>query len=229
LITLLGCAAITWPFAPRAQQLLVRTIGWLSTRSFDTEIEKNAQTGFRRGLSEIGYVERRNLTIEYRWADGQYDRLGALAVGLARSQVAAIVTTDGPQAARAAMAATPTIPIVFASGSDPVQDGLVKNFNRPGGNATGIYTSATWLGPRRLELLRELAPKARVIAFLVNMSDPNRELQVRQTEDAARAIGQNVIVLNASTESEVDLAFATLVQRGAGALLVSADLFFQRA
>jgi putative ABC transport system substrate-binding protein len=182
---------------------------------------------FRQGLSETGYVEGKNLTIEYRWAKGQYDRLPALATDLVRSQVGVIVTTGGPQPARAAQAATPLIPIVFASGSDPVQDGLVKSFNRPGGNATGVHVFTTSLGPKRLELLCELIPEARVIAFLVNPSSQIREMQVKQVEDAARTIGRSVIVLNASNDSEIDLAFATLVQRGADALLMSADLFFQ--
>jgi ABC-type uncharacterized transport system substrate-binding protein len=233
-ITLLGGAAAAWPLAVRAQQPTVRTIGWLSPRSSDTENNAGGfrrglsdLAAFRRGLSETGYVEGKNLTIDYRWAEGQYDRLPALAADLVRSQVAVIVTAGGPEPARAAQAATPTIPIVFQSGSDPVQDGLVKSFNRPGGNATGVHVFTTSLGPKRLEVLRELVPKVSVIAFLVNPSSQIREMQVKQVEDAARAIGQNIIVLQASDDSEVDFAFATLVERGAGALLMSADLFFQ--
>jgi putative ABC transport system substrate-binding protein len=226
-ITLLGGAAAAWPLAARAQQPAVRTIGWLSPTSSDTEPDRSNVVTFRQGLSETGYVEGKNLTIEYRWAKGQYDRLPAWATDLVRSQAGVIVTTGGPQPARAAQAATPTIPIVFVSGSDPVQDGLVKSFNRPGGNATGVHVFTTSLGPKRLELLCELIPEARVIAFLVNPSSQIREMQVKQVEDAARTIGRSVIVLNASNDSEIDLAFATLVQRGADALLMSADLFFQ--
>jgi putative ABC transport system substrate-binding protein len=233
-ITLLGGVAAAWPLAARAQQAAKQRIGWLSPRSSDAENNVagfrrglSDLAAFRRGLSETGYVEGKNLTIEYRWAEGQYDRLPALAADLVRRQVAVIVTAGGPEPARAAQAATPTIPIVFQSGSDPVQDGLVKSFNRPGGNATGVHVFTTSLGPKRLEVLRELVPKASVIAFLVNPSSQIREMQVKQVEDAARAIGQNIIVLHASDDSELDLAFATLVQRGAGALLMSADLFFQ--
>jgi ABC-type uncharacterized transport system substrate-binding protein len=194
-ITLLGGAVAAWPLAARAQQPTVRTIGWLSPRSSDAENNAAGFRGmsdlaaFRRGLSETGYVEGKNLTVDYRWAEGQYDRLPALAADLVRRQVAVIVTAGGPEPARAAQAATPTIPIVFQSGSDPVQDGLVKSFNRPGGNATGVHVFTTSLGPKRLEVLRELVPKASVIAFLVNPSSQIRGMQVKQVEDAARAIG----------------------------------------
>jgi putative ABC transport system substrate-binding protein len=221
-ITLLGGAA-AWPLAARAQQPAGQTIGWLSARS----ISSDNLTGFRQGLSETGYVEGKNLTIDYRWAEGQYDRLEALAADLVRSQVAVIVTAGGPQVARAAQAATSTIPIVFQSGSDPVQDGLVNSFNRPGGNTTGVHVFTTSLGPKRLELLRELIPEASVIAFLVNPSSQIAEMQITEVQEAARSIGQAMFILNASTEREIDLAFETLVQRGASALLMSADLFFQ--
>jgi putative tryptophan/tyrosine transport system substrate-binding protein len=222
-ITLLGGAAAAWPLVARAQQPTGRTIGWLSARSRSSD----NLTEFRRGLSETGYVEGKNLTIDYRWAEGQYDRLQSLAADLVRSQVAVIVTAGGPQVARAAQAATSTIPIVFQSGSDPVQDGLVKSFNRPSGNTTGVHVFTTSLGPKRLELLRELLPKAGLIAFLVNPSSQISEMQITQVQEAARSVGQEIFVLNASTESEIDLAFENLVQRAASALLMSADLFFQ--
>ena len=221
-ITLLAGAA-AWPLAARAQQQARRTIGWLSARS----ISSDSLTGFRQGLSETGYVEGKNLTIDYRWAEGQYDRLQALAADLVRNQVAVIVTAGGPQVARAAQAATSTIPIVFQSGSDPVQDGLVKSLNRPGANTTGVHVFTTSLGPKRLGLLRELVPKANVIAFLVNPSSQSAKMQVTQVQQAARALGQAIFILNASTENEIDLAFTILVQRGAGALLMSANTFFQ--
>jgi putative ABC transport system substrate-binding protein len=215
--------ATAWPLTARAQQAAGRTIGWLSPRSRASD----NLTGFRQGLSETGYVEGKNLTIDYRWAEGEYDRLQALAADLVRREVAVIATTGGPQVARAAQAATSTIPIVFTSGSDPVQDGLVKSFNRPGGNTTGVHVFTTSLGPKRLELLRELIPKVGVIAFLVNPSSQISEMQIIQVQEAARSVGQEILILNASTESEIDLAFETLVQRAAIALLMSADLFFQ--
>jgi putative ABC transport system substrate-binding protein len=170
-ITLLGSAAVACPLVARAQQPGVRTIGWLSPTSSDTESDRSNVAAFRQGLDETGYVEGKDhLTIEYRWAKGHYDRLPALAADLVRSQVDVIVTTGGPEPARAAQVATPTIPIVFQSGSDPVQDGLVKSFNRPGGNVTGVHVFTTALGPTRLALLCELIPNARVVAFLVNPS-----------------------------------------------------------
>ena len=209
-ITLLGGAAASWPLVAQAQRPEVRTIAWLSPLSLDAD--STNLTAFRQGLSEIGYIDGKNATIEYRWANGQYDRLPSLAK---------------PQPARAAQAATATIPIVFVSGSDPVQDGWVTSYNRPGGNITGFHVFTTSLGPKRLSLLCELIPDARAIAFLVSPSGQLGEMQVKQVEDAARNIGRSVIVLNASNDSEIDLAFAALVQRGAGALLMSADSFFQ--
>src|SRR5262249_16986115 len=220
-IALVGGAA-AWPLKSSAQQPAERTIGWLSARSRASE----KLTEFHQGLSETGYIEGKNLAIEYRWAEGQYDRLQTLAADLVRSQVAAIVAVGGPQVARAAQTATPTIPIVFLSGSDPVQDGLVKSLNRPGGNTTGVHVFTTSLGPKRLELLRELIPKVSVIAFLVNPSSQISEMQIAQVEEAARSVGQRMLILKASTESEIDLVFETLARRSVGALLMSADLFF---
>lgn len=214
-----------WPFVLRAQPPAMRTIGYLSPRS--SGVEAHLLVEFRRGLSESGFDEGRNLAIEYRWADGKYDRLTALATDLIHRKVEVIATSGGPQPARAARAATQAIPIVFLSGSDPVQDGLVNNLNRPGGNVTGVVVFTTSLGPKRLELLRELVPKAGSIAFLVNPSSQVAAIQVKEVQEAARAIGQELFVLNASTEREIDGAFSTLVQRKAGALLMSADLFFQ--
>jgi putative ABC transport system substrate-binding protein len=211
--------------AAHAQQPTVRTIGYISSRAAD--VENEFLTAFRQGLSETGHVEGRNLVIEYRWAEGRYDRLSALAADLVRRQVSVIATTGGPQPARAALTATSTIPIVFTSGSDPVKDGLVKSLNRPGGNATGSHVFTTSLGPKRLELLRELVPKAGTIGFLVNPSSQIAEVQVKEVVEAARTFGQQAHVLSASTAEEIEQAFVGLVQRGAGALLMSADLFFQ--
>jgi putative tryptophan/tyrosine transport system substrate-binding protein len=223
-ITLLSGAA-AWPLAARGQQATTRTLGYLSPRSsgVDTEIVQ----AFQQGLRETGYSEGKNITVEYRWAEGRYDRLPALAHELVERQAAVIVTTGGSQPARAVLAATSTIPLVFASGSDPVAEGLVKRFDRPDGNATGVHAFTASLGPKRLQLLRELVPNARTIAFLVNPSSQGAEVQITHMRDTARSIGQTIMILNASTENEIDLAFATLVQRGAGALLMSADTFFQ--
>jgi putative ABC transport system substrate-binding protein len=222
-ITLLGGAA-AWPLAVRAQQSAMPTIGYLSPRSPDVEAQLVA--AFRRGLGDIGYVEGVNVAIEYRWAEGRNDRLPILANMLvARSTVMA--TTGGPQSARAVLAATSTTPVVFWSGSDPIEDGLVTRFERPEGNATGFHVFSTSLGPKRLELLRELIPKAHEIAFLVNPSSQVAKMQVTQVQQAARAFGQAIFILNADTENEIDLAFASLVQRGTGALLMSASTFFQ--
>ena len=168
-----------------------------------------------------------NVTVEYRWAEGRYDRLPALANELVDRHAAVIVTTGGGQPARAVLAATSTIPLVFASGSDPVAEGLVKRFDRPDSNATGVHAFTASLGPKRLQLLREVVPNARTIAFLVNPSSQIAEMQMTQMREIARSIGQAIMIFNASTENEIDLAFATLVQRGAGALLMSADTFFQ--
>ena len=223
LITLLG-GATAWPLPARAQPTTT-AIGYLSSRA--SEVETQFLAEFRRGLSETGYVEGQNLTIEHRWAEGRYDRLPVLAGDLVRQQVRVIATTGGPQPARAALAATSSIPIVFTSGSDPVKDGLVRSLNRPGGNVTGVHVFTTSLGPKRLELLRELVPKATVIAFLVNPSSQVAEVQVREIEQAAQLMRQSVRILTASTISELEEAFASLAQLGAGALLMSADLFFQ--
>jgi putative ABC transport system substrate-binding protein len=222
-IALLGGAA-AWPLAARAQPITT-AIGYLSPRASGVEMQFLAE--FRRGLSETGHVAGKNLTIEYRWAEGQYDRLPVLAADLIREKVSVIATTGGPQPARAALAATSSIPIVFTSGSDPVEDGLVRSLNRPGGNVTGIHTFTTSLGPKRLEVLGELVPKATVVAFLVNPSSQVAEVQVREMEQAGRLTGQSIRVLTASTVSELAQAFATVAQHGAGALLMSADLFFQ--
>ena len=224
-ISLLGGAAAAWPLAARAQQATMRTLGYLSPRS--SEVETELVRAFQQGLRETGYAEGKNITVEYRWAEGRYDRLPALANELVDRQAAVIVTTGGSQPARAVLAATSTIPLVFTSGSDPVTEGLVKRFDRPDGNATGVHAFTASLGPKRLQLLRELVPNARTIAFLVNPNSQIAEVQMTQMRDTARSIGQAIMILNASTENEIDLAFATLVQRGAGALLMSADTFFQ--
>jgi putative ABC transport system substrate-binding protein len=223
-ITLLGGAAATWPLAARAQQPAVPVIGYLNPSSPGNS--PHVLSAFREGLAELGYVDGKTVAIEYRWADNQYDRLPALAADLVRRQVAVIVATGGPPAPAAAKAATTTIPIVFTSGPDPVAAGLVASLNRPDGNATGMSLYYAELGAKRLELLRELIPKSAAIGFLVNPNFVEGQSQLKDVPAAARAIGQQLIVLKAGSESEIDAAFATLVPRKAGGLLVASDVFF---
>jgi putative ABC transport system substrate-binding protein len=183
-------------------------------------------TAFREGLKEASYVESQNVTIEYRWANGHYDQLQTLAADLVRRQVAVIAATGGTISAQAAKAATAIIPIVFNVGDDPIKSGLIVSFNRPGGNLTGVNTQSPALEPKRLGLLRELVPQAAIIGVLLNPTNPDADLQWRDLQVAATAIGQQLRILNASSESDLDAAFAALVQRRADALLVGNDVFF---
>jgi putative ABC transport system substrate-binding protein len=227
-ITLLGGAVASWPLAARAQQPTMPVVGVLSPRSPAVDAPLNAL--IRQGLNDAGFFEGRNVTLDYRWADGQYDRLAALAADLVRRQVAVIVATGGEISALTAKTATATIPIVSLSGSDPVRSGLVPSLNRPGGNITGVSSFIFDLEPKRLGLLRELRPNATTIAVLVNPSSPNAEMQVNDIQTAARSVGQHIDILNAGTIREIDAAFARLAQMRADALLVAADpIFFNRA
>jgi ABC-type uncharacterized transport system substrate-binding protein len=220
----LGAAAAAWPLAARAQQPAMPVVGVLSGGSPTTD-PRPGIAGIFKGLNEMGYVEGRNVTIELREARGQYDRLPALAGELVRRQVTAMFATPS-NAAQAAKAATATIPIVFTTGGDPVQLGLVTSLSRPGGNLTGVsfYTGA--LAPKRLELLRELVPHAGIIGCLANPTSLNSEADTTNLRAAARSVGQEIMVLNASTTDEIEAAFATAAQRRIGALLVNADGFF---
>ena len=209
------------PLAARAQQKAMPVIGVLSANSSTSSAPFMA--AFRQGLSEAGYVEGQNVAIEYRWAEGNYDRLPALAADLVGRKVD-LIMANSPPSALAAKNATSTIPIVFRGGPDPVRDGLVASLARPGGNLTGVITTATELTAKRLELLSELVPRARVIALLVNPNS-TAERVIRDVQEAARTKGLQLHVLKARSESEIDTAFASLVQLHAGALVVGADPF----
>ena len=220
-ITLLGGALAVWPFAARAQKVPV--IGFLSSRSPN---EAAAVVGsFLKGLAETGYVDGRNVIIEYRWAEGNYDRLTALAADLVLREVVILVTTGGEPSALAAKAATSTIPNVFAVGGDPVKIGLVASLNRPGGNATGVSLMTSTPESKRLGLLHDLVPSAIVVGVLINPQYQEAQAQLRELQEAARVIGLRILVLNASSERDIDKAFATLVQQSATALIVTADPF----
>jgi putative ABC transport system substrate-binding protein len=223
-ISLLGGAA-AWPLAARAQQRAVPVIGLLSSRSPAVDMPLIAV--IRQALNETGLIEGQNVTLDYRWAEGQYDRLAGLAADFVRQQVAVIVTIGGDTSALAAKAATATIPIVFAGGTDPVKSGLVTSLHRPGGNITGASTFIAEMEPKRLGLLRELQPDATTTAALVNPENtPQVETQVSDIQSAARNVGQEITILNASAIRDIDAAFARLVQMRADALLVAADAFF---
>ncbi len=222
-ITLLGGAAATWPLGARAQQSVMRVVGFLSSRSPGESASVVA--AFRQGLKEAGSIEGQNVAIEFRWAEGQYDRLPALATELVGRQVAVIAAVGDVVSALAAKGAAPTIPIVFVIGGDPVRFGLVTSINRPGGNITGVSLISPAIGSKRLELLHKLVPNAAVIGLLMYPDSPHAEPERKDVEEAGRAIGQQIVVVNASSERDFDAAFATLVQQRAGGLLVAGDPF----
>ena len=223
-ITLLGGAAAAWPLTTSAQQSAMTTIGYLSTRSPGEA--KYVTDAFTQGLKETGYVEGRNLAIEFRWAELDYDRLPALASDLVRRQVEVIAAVGGAHSGLAAKATTSTIPIVFVSAGDPVTFGLVSSLSRPAGNVTGVSMITVALASKRLELLHELVPAPAAIAMLINPTSPYVEPETKDVMASARTLGRHVQVLNASTGREIDTAFTTLVQQRVGSLLVSGDPFF---
>jgi putative ABC transport system substrate-binding protein len=224
-IAQLGGAAIAWPLAACTQKPAMPVIGFLGSLSPGGN-NPQVVAGFQAGLAETGYIEGKNVVIEYRWADGHYDRLPALAADLVSRHVAVLYSGGGTETALVAKAATSTIPIVFAAQSDPVAIGLVASLGRPGGNATGVTTFAVDLDAKRLELLHELVPKASLIALLLNPDRAGAEPQARAAQEAARSFGLQLQVLRARTEQEIDAAFATFVQLRPGALLVGSDPFF---
>ena len=223
LIASLGGAAAAWPLMARAQQT-IPVVGFLHVGSAKPFVHLVA--GLRQGLKETGIVEGENVTIEFRWAEGHFDRLPALAADLVRRQVAVIVTGGGEHSVLAAKAATATIPIVFNIGGDPVKLGIVASLSRPGGNATGVNFFTDELEAKRLGLLHDLLPAASVIAHLVNPNYPPAEFNIREVAAAARIVGRQVVLLKASSENDIDAAFATISKMRAGALFVGTDPFF---
>ena len=224
-IAALGGSAVAWPVAARAQQIAMPVVGFLSSRSPDES--KHLVAAFRTGLQTGGgYVEGQNVAIEYRWAEGQYGRLPELAADLVRRGVAVIVAAGGEPSALAAKAATSTIPIIFSVGGDPVKSGLVASISHPGGNATGVSLLTEAPEGKRLGLLKELAPNAAVFGVLIDPNYPGHEAQVRDVQEAARAIGRQIQFANAGNDRELEAAFATLVELRATALLVTAAPFF---
>jgi putative tryptophan/tyrosine transport system substrate-binding protein len=222
-ITLVGGAAVAGPLAARGQQAAMPVVGFLGGSSLAER--RPLLVAFRQALTEAGYIEGQNVAIEYRWAEGQYDRLPALAADLVRRQVAVIFAGDGPSAL-AAKAVTTTIPIIFNTGIDPVQVGLVTSLSRPGGNLTGVNLIAGPLPAKQLGLLHELVPAAKTIAVLINPKNANAEHDAATVQEAARAMGVQVLVMRAVAENDFETVFATLARERAGALLVNSDVFF---
>jgi putative ABC transport system substrate-binding protein len=223
LITVLGGAAATWPLAAWAQKPMP-VIGFLSTGSLQSDAFRLAAV--RQGLMEAGYVEGRNFAFDYRWAEGQYERLPSLAAELVRREVALIVTGGGTTSTVAAKSATATIPIVFVTGADPIKLGLVASLNRPGSNITGVSFLVNTLVAKQFEVLHEAVPKTALIGYLVNPTYVNAEADTRNVLAAAEVVGQKLLVVQAHTDSELEAAFVTLIHQRAGALVVGADPFF---
>jgi ABC-type uncharacterized transport system substrate-binding protein len=224
LIALIGGAASVWPFATRAQQLALPVIGFLGAATMSAYA--SYVDAFRRGLAATGSVEGQDLAIEFRWLNSRYERAPALTAEFTRRDAAIIITTGSTAVALAAKAATSTIPIVFVVGADPVKFGLVASLNRPGGNVTGVSFLANLLAAKQFELLHEIIPKSAAIGFLVNPVNPNTESDTREVRSAADTLSRKLFVVGASSEAEIDIAFATLVKQGAGAVLIGADALF---
>ena len=222
LLAALGGAA-AWPLAARAQQVAMPVVGFLGTTTPNDYASRVA--AFHEGLKEAGYIEGQNVAMEYRWPEGRYDRLPMLAADLVRRQVA-VIAAAGPPAARAAKAATSTVPIVFTSGDDPVEAGLVRSLNRPGGNITGVHLFLTELNAKKLGLMRDLLPQLQAMAALLNPASKNADPQSKELQAAGSALGLHIDIFNASSESEIDAAFIAIAQQRLGALVVGNDPFF---
>jgi putative ABC transport system substrate-binding protein len=226
-MSLLGSAAAAWPLAARAQQAAMPVVGFLSSTLPGPYA--SMVTAFRQGLKEVGYVEGQNVAIEFRWAENELSRLPILTADLIDRRVAAVVTSGGYASTHAAKAATATIPVVFVSSGDPVSAGLVASINQPGGNITGVNFFTTELGAKRLEVLRDIVPKAKTVAILIDPRSPEAEASLNAIETAIKASGQQPVIVNAGTMAEIETAFATFVRARADALLViSAPLFTSR-
>jgi putative tryptophan/tyrosine transport system substrate-binding protein len=225
LIVALGGAAASWPLAARAQQPAMPVVGFMNINN-SAESVPDLIAAFRQGLKETGFVEGQNVAVEYRWAQGQYDRYPELAAEFVRRQVAVIAATGGEPSPQSAKAATQTIPIVFTANGDPVREGLVASLNRPGGNLTGVTLFGSAAVTKRVQLMHELIPKAATIAYLMNPNHPSGEIEMRAAQMAARSLEKEMLVLKASNEREVDSAFAAMAQQQVGALLVASDPFF---
>jgi putative tryptophan/tyrosine transport system substrate-binding protein len=223
-ITGITGAAAAWPLAARAQQAATPVVGYLGTGSSGAGQE--LVSAFHRGLKEAGYIEGQNVRIEYRWAEGQYQRLPTLAVELVQRRPTVIVTTGGSRAALAAEAATTKIPIIFSAGDDPIETGIVSSLNRPNGNVTGATFLTTVLEAKRLELLHELVPSVSVIALLVNPSAGEAKAQAQQAQEAADRLGVKLIVLDAASEDAIDASFDTMIRERVGAVVVASTAFF---
>lgn len=220
-IALFGAAVAEWPFVAHAQRPAMPVIGFLNATEYDYRVR-----AFQDGLAELGYVEGRGVSVEYRWAEGHYDRLAALAADLVNLKVAVIVATGGPQVAMAAQKATTTIPIVFTTATDPVKDGLVASLSRPGKNLTGVTFLAVTLLQKQVQIVREIVPEIAVIGLLMNPASFNAELQVNEVRTAAEALGLRLFVANATSEDEFEAAFAAFRQGRAAALVVCPDAYF---
>jgi putative ABC transport system substrate-binding protein len=217
---------MAWPLAVRAQQQAVPVVGFMHTLSPDIVPVPDYLASFQRGLREAGYVEGQNVVVEYRWAQGHYDRLPEFAADLVRRKVAVLAATGGDPSPQIAKAATQTIPIVFAMNGDPVRQGLVDSLSRPGGNVTGVTIFGPDAVTKRLQLLHELVPRAAIIGFLMNPNNPNGDIEARAAQAAASSLGVEIIVFGASSEGELDAAFASMARQRVGALLGASDVFF---